>query len=205
LRSKIKIPAGHTEESVLEAIYKVVNYLAPGFVFGHYGLDDVKQEGVVMALELLEKETYDPSRPLENYLYIHLSRRYINFKRNKLTRCDAPCASCHAGQPCTPSGVCQKYSEWKARNRAKANAMCPQDLHNISDEKEDACRVHSSVVEDAEISELTKLIDKELPVGLRAAYLQMRAGVPVPKAKRLEVEEAVKIIVGGALCQDVED
>ncbi len=43
---------------------------------------------------------------------------------------------------------------------------------------------------------MLQLIDEYLPVELRAAYLQLRAGKAVPKAQRRAVEAAIKEILG---------
>lgn len=196
------IPPGHTEASVLKAIEKAVNILAPSFVFGPYVLDDIKQEGFVFALEALEKGRYDPTRPLENYLYTHICNRFCNLKRNRFRRNDPPCAKCHAGDVCPdaiPGDSCPKYRFWRERNQSKANLCSPISLDHISDERERRTRANSTVEADAEIGELLDRIDEKLPIELRQPYLQMRAGVSVPKPVRLKVERAIIEICGGAI------
>jgi hypothetical protein len=193
----VKIPSGHTEKSVLDAVAKSVNVLAASFVFGPYEREDIEQQCYLFSFEVLEKEKYDPALPLENFLYIHIRNRLCNFRRDKLRRNDAPCLACHGGNPCQPGGQqCEKYAVWFERNQAKSNLMRPLDLSNIADEHEKHTRVESTVVEDAEIKETLTLIDRLLPVELRSTYLKMRASVPVPKDRRLEVEAAIREIVG---------
>ena len=195
----MKIPPGHDEASVLAAIEKVVGALAPTFVFGYFQLEDVKQQGVLFALEVLEKEKYDPSRQLENFLYCHIRNQFINLKRKLVKRCDAPCASCHSGRCCGPNGTpCARYLEWAERNKTKGNILRPLDLGNISDEHESRTRVDSTVESEAEFDELLEKIDGELPLELRADYLRLREGVALPKARRTLVESAVRRI----LCQE---
>lgn len=205
----MKIPPGHTEQSVVEAIEKVVSVLAPSFVFGYFSLEDIQQEGRFEAIKSLDasiyegqRKGYDPSRPLENYLYIIVRSRLLNFQRNKLRRNDPPCRMCHAGNPCGNAeggSQCAKYAAWFNRNRDKANILRPLDINYISDEKEKKTRIASSVHQEVELDEMLKRIDCQLPVDLRTSYLQMRAGVPVGKARRLQVERAVKDILQGAI------
>ena len=198
----MKIPPGKTEAEVLRAIEKSVNILAPSFVFGPYDIDDIKQEGFVFALEVLEKETYDTSRPLENFLYTHLRNRLINFRRNKFRRNDPPCKRCHDGDPCANArgeGHCDKYRTWLRRNTNKANICNPLTLDSVKDEGDQGVNEPSSVEQAVEAQELVDLIDKNLPIELRQVYLQMRAGVSVPKTARLRVERAVIDICGGAI------
>lgn len=179
------------------AIEKAVNALAPSFTFGAYDVDDIKQQGRLYALELLEKEVYDVNRPLENLLYTHVKFRLINLRRDKLRRSDSPCKACHSGLCCTPDGTpCEKYVVWRDRNQAKANIARPLDIDNVSDEHEHRTRTESTVVEDAAVSELVERIDKQLPVEMRGDYLRMKANVHIPKGRRYQVEEAIKKIVG---------
>ncbi len=187
----MKLPEGKTEAEVLEAIERAVNMLAPSFVFGYYDVDDVKQQARMFALEAMPR--YDPERPLFNFLCRHIRNRLINLRRDKQRRNDPPCQACHAGAPCEGGrSYCKKYSAWLTRNNAKANLCRPLGMECSGEEK----GRESTVVQDAELSETLRLIDVELPLGLRADYLRMREGVSVPKARREAVTEAVKEILG---------
>lgn len=206
----MKLPSNKSEKEVLAAIEKAVNILAPSFVFGPYGVDDIKQEARLFALQCLKK--YDESRPLENFIYSHVKNRLINLKRDKFKRNDPPCKSCHSSSMSferslhADGQLCDKYKSWRARNASKANLMRPLDLDHIADEHERNTRVESEVESDVETKELLRLIDAQLNVELRATYLQMRAGEPVPKAKRRIVEKAVRDILKGAIeCPNEDD
>ncbi len=193
----MKYPPGKTEEEVLAAIEKAVRMLAPSFVFGYFGIDDISQQARLYGLQAIASGKYDPARPLENWLYIHIRNRLINLRRDKLRRSDPPCRRCHDGNPCGETGtICQKYAEWLGRNNSKANLMQPINIDHVSDEKESRARLESTVVQDAELNEVIERIDAALPVELRATYLQMRAGVSVPRARREAVMEAVRAILG---------
>lgn len=196
----MKIPPGMTEAVVLAAIEKAVALLSPSFVFGYYDIDDIRQHGRLEALKVLEKESYDPSRPLENFLYTHVRNRYINLRRDKLRRNDPPCRRCHDGDPCGGAGVlCERYSGWLRRNMDKANIMRPLDLNHAADERDPRGRHRQGPDGEAEVAELVRRVRERLPADLQSTFLQMRDGAAVPKARRQVVEAAVKDILGGDL------
>lgn len=193
----MKLPKGKTEAEVFDAIEKVVAILAPKSTFGYYDVDDLRQQGWVFALEVLDKEKYDGVRPLANFLYVHLKNRFLNYKRDKLRRNDPPCKDCHAGKHCTPDGKCKKYVEWVDRNNAKANILKPLDINHVSDENERNAHVNSTVSEEVEVEEIVRLIDEKLSMELRPTYLQMRTGMKVSRARREPVEQAIREILRG--------
>jgi len=199
---KFQVPPGKTEKDVLESIEKAVRILAPTFVFGYYSLEDIQQEARIMGLEAMEG--YDNVRPLDNFVYTHIRNRLCNLIRNKLRRNDPPCKKCHSGTACQADGAyCNKYASWLQRNSAKANLMSPRDIEHLSEEQESKARTESSVEQDAEQAELIRLVDEKLPIELRSVYLQMKAGVSVPKSKRRLVIQAVQDILKGDI--DVEE
>lgn len=192
----MKLPTNMSEAEVLATIRKVVNTLAPNFVFGPYDLDDIKQEATLIALQGLE--FYDSRRPLENFLMVRVRRRLINFRRDKLHRNDPPCRTCAAGGFCTgaqPRAHCAAFAAWLKRNTAKSRLMCPTHFDSHQD---DCLRQDSTVVDDAHLREVLRAIDAHLPVELRGDYLRMREGAPVSAAQRARVREAVREIVGDA-------
>lgn len=194
----LSYPEGVTEELFLAAVDNAVRLLAPNFTFGYYDVDDIRQEATLFAIEALPR--YDTSRPLDNFLYVHIRNRLTNLKRNEYRRTDSPCALCHrpeGNRSRHPSGeFCARYLGWKKRNDAKANLSRPLDLDHIADEHESGTRAESEVEGDAQTRELLGLIDENLPVEMRATYLQMRAGKSVPKARRTAVERVIRQILG---------
>jgi hypothetical protein len=71
----------------------------------------------------------------------------------------------------------------------------PFDISGISDEEEKNTRTESSVYQDVERNELIEIIDRNLPVEDRAAYLRMREGVSVPKNRREEIINKIRGII----------
>lgn len=194
----MNLPNNVTEEQFVQAVDKISRMLAAGFKFGCHTVEDIKQEAAVFALKALDK--YDSSRPLDNFLYTHIRNRLINFKRDNFRRTDCPCKLCHGmlpGQTRHEGGqFCDKYLVWAERNTSKQNIMNPLDITNINDEAEPNTKIESSVVMEACASESLEKIDYELPVELRATYLQMKEGISIPKTRRDEVVNAVSFILG---------
>lgn len=188
-------PHGLKEEDVILALKKAINILAPTFTFGYYDVEDIKQEAYIFGFESLSR--YDPSRPLENFLYSHIKNRLINFKRDKYHRTDPPCVLCHNSEKCSNGDYCEKYSLWKKRNLSKQNLMRPLDIQTISVDTEKNTHGKQSVVDEANISECSDLIDLHLPVELRSTYLRIKSGNSVSKIKKQRVEQAIKEILNG--------
>ena len=69
-----------TEKEVMREITSVINKIAHKYTFYGYEIDDIKQEAFIMCVDAMER--YDPSRPLENFLSVHLSNRLKNFVRD---------------------------------------------------------------------------------------------------------------------------
>lgn len=187
---KMFIPPGHTEETVLAAIEKAVSRLAPAFSFGYFTPEDIKQEGYVLACEVLSAEKYNPSLRLDNFLFIHIRNRLSNLKRRVMRRNDPPCKKCAAGEFCKPDGACKKYRQWLELNNSKS-CLAGAGVESASEGgSSDSPHV------EAEIQEAKEKIDVHLPVELREDYLRMLAGERLSNARRSEVLEAVKEIIG---------
>jgi DNA-directed RNA polymerase specialized sigma24 family protein len=187
---------GMSEAQVVEAIYRVVDLLAKKFRFGYFDVEDMKQEGVVFALRVLEKDKYDPSRPLENFLYRHLRNRFINYKRDKFIRNETPCKKCPFFDPKFKKSTnacsvfedkleCQKLKEWRLRNAAKQSLMQPTGEAD-SPEPAAPCRSRNS-----EFDELKLYINENLPMDVRTDYLRMIEGLSLPKSRRDKVRDAI--------------
>lgn len=197
---------GLSEAQILASIEKVVAQLAPGFTFGFYDVDDIKQEATIMALRKLakfnvEKATFKSDAlqaKLENFLFVSVQNLLCNFKRDKFHRTDPPCAACYAGDHCEPNG-CEVYNLWVKRNASKMNIMRPgqidSETFDVSQNDE------ADLVGEVGISEVFSRIDKELPVEYRSDYLKMRAGASVPKARRALIEDFIKSLFKDAICE----
>lgn len=76
----MKIPDGMSEQETLNQIMCVIDRIAPRYTFSGYEIDDLKQEAFIICMDGLSR--YDQSRPLENFLSVHLSNRLKNFVRD---------------------------------------------------------------------------------------------------------------------------
>src|SRR4051812_13681983 len=120
--NSMQVPAGMTESSVLSAIENAVSILVPNFKIPGFGSDDLAQEARLMAMECLPR--YEPrpdadgrpTRPLENFVYSHIRRRLINFRRDHYRRADPPCKKCHLGVEHERDKKCDSYDQWYMRN-----------------------------------------------------------------------------------------
>ena len=74
------IPSNMSEQDVISQIKVVVDRIAPKYTFYGYQVDDIKQEAFIICMEALPR--YDETRPLENFLSVHLSNRLKNFVRD---------------------------------------------------------------------------------------------------------------------------
>lgn len=72
-------------EGLIDNIVEVVQKMFFYYVYDEDTLNDLKQEGYLMAYELLAKGEYDPSRSLRNYLFTGVRNAMTNFmyKKNK--------------------------------------------------------------------------------------------------------------------------
>ena len=73
-----------------DIIERVSSRLAQKFRFGYHTIDDMKQQAALFAWEGIY-DSWDDSRPLENFLWIHVRNRLYNFKRNNYGRPEKPC------------------------------------------------------------------------------------------------------------------
>lgn len=80
IMSGMKIPKNMSKDDVIKQIHTVVNRISPKYTFNGYEVDDIKQEAFIICMDALER--YDESRPLENFLSVHLSNRLKNFVRD---------------------------------------------------------------------------------------------------------------------------
>ena len=183
------LPDGINEEEFLEAVNKACDVLAKSFAFGYFDSDDIRQEAFIFAMEAVVR--YDKSRPLANFLYTHIKNRLINFKRDRFHRNDPPCQLCSAGERHEDGNHCAKFIAWKKRNSAKQSLMPPVDLGD----RDDVDSICEDLTESLNKDEIIAKIDMSLPAEIRSAYLRMKCGESVPKAKREMVLKCIREIL----------
>lgn len=154
----------------LETILKVIDRIAPKYVFGYYQLDDIKQESYIICLEALEK--YDQSRPFENFVSKHLSNRLKTLIRDKYTRSNLESA------------------KHERLNKSKRNLVDLQsyESHAVVYE-EDLCEKMST-------AEAVDIVMEQLPPSMRNDYLRIANGVSVQSIKKAALYKKIKEILG---------
>ena len=162
-----------TEEEVVRVMMTVVDRIAHKYRFGYYDVEDIKQEAYIIAMEAMER--YDESRPLENFVAVHISNRLKNFKRDNFCRPDY----------IPPSGKAVND------NDTKMFLMEPLDIANIRDEHERNMRDDDSTHDRAIRKEIMEIVDVRLDMSLRSDYLRILHDVYVPKPRREQIYAAI--------------
>lgn len=190
------MPDGFTEEEVISIIDNIARRICRKFKFGYYDTDDIKQEARLFALQALEK--YDGVRNLEGFLWVHVKNHLSNLKRNKFERRTPPCVECK--NSCNPHGDqdtndCLVYRKWRQRNDSKKNLMSPIEYGLVRDITEDGMKNHISPEDIAVRQELSDSIDENLPPLYRRDYAKLLLGIQIPKSKRTELQEVIRLII----------
>lgn len=201
----LKIPKYLDEKVVLDTIETILNKLAPGFVFGYFDIDDIKSVGREIGIRALAD--YDPKRKLDGFLFVHIKRRLINFKRDNFKRNDPPCLMCHLatrdGLRTNHAGgeICKGYKGWAQRNNDRQNVMQPINLDKKffirNESQEPEVGTDYNVELQAQANELIETIDMKLPAELRETYLKMKDGHKVSNVEREKVKEFIRGLMDG--------
>ncbi len=181
-----KIPEGYTEQQVLDIINSVLNTISNKHQFDIYNSDDIKQEGFIIAIDILNN--YDGSIPLENFMSICLGYRLTNFKRDNYLRLNRPCSKCKIFDE-----NCFRCLKRQQTQEKKKNLLNPVDIELINDKQ--VKYYDNNFLDTLEMVELVDKINKELPVEYREDYLKIKDGLYVPKDKRLEIEQIIQEII----------
>jgi len=160
------IPSGMTADQVVRQIEKVVKRIAPKYTFYGYTVDDISQESFIICMEALPR--YDATRPLENFLSVHLSNRLKNFVRDN------------------------HFTNTEDTN--KVRVMKPAQLdheHSLVDER-NVFAVDENAID---YGEMSKVIDKKLPAQYRLDYLKMQNEVYVSRQRKEEIVIVIREIL----------
>lgn len=175
------------DQAILELIEKIASRLAPRFTFGHYDVDDIKQEIFLIALKGLPK--HDASRgTLSTYLHRYCYSRLKNFKRDNFFRQEYDCVVCGCHDP-----YCDKCLKRQWKMEGKSGLLEPQDIHGIKHDP--SMTIHHDYLDKMAVDELQEIINREIPVSMREDYLRIIEGLYVHKSKRAKIEELLKSII----------
>jgi DNA-directed RNA polymerase specialized sigma24 family protein len=168
----MKIPPGMTENEVVAIIQKISKKFGQKYAFAYYAPEDIEQECFIIACEGLNR--YNGSKPLENFLSVHIRNRLFNLKRKKLKRSE---------------------KETNKFDRIKRLIVEPIDIYQIDDEKETNMRHRCENFNNMSYNEMMTKIDNELEVDLRLGFLRLLEGKSVSKFQREKIVDRVKEIL----------
>lgn len=156
------IPDCMDEEKVMSCISKVIDRISPRYVFHGYTLQDIMQESFIICMEGLKR--YDCSRPLENFLSVHLSNRLKNFIRDNYYTNNSDEDRTKIVKPAQLSG--------------EDNIIDNTNKYSVDDQKID-------------YSEMQKILDLKIPASYRLDYLKIVHDVYITKSRREEIENLI--------------
>ena len=166
----MELPEGLTEERFLEAYHSVIDKIAHKYVFTSFECNDIRQEAFLIAYHGLKD--YDNGRSLENFLYIHLSNRLKNFKRDNYYRYEV--------------GDAQKMQN------TKKSILEPIDIYELYH-----IATGSSIVDDAHLAEILEIIDHKLPANMRSDYLKLKNKGKLTKSRKIKIMKKLQEIING--------
>jgi hypothetical protein len=192
----MKLPKNYSEAQVLEIFDKVAKNLSFKFKFGVNSQADIYQQAMVYAIEGLQR--YDETRPLENFLFVHVRNRLYNYKRNNYFRLAKPCEQCPLSAFLPPDGCsafsdrteCELYRGWLDRNTVRKNLTNVLEYNQIN-VSEKNLGYSDNLAGAVNTKEILELIDDKLPIPLRKSYLKQLSGERIPKKEKLILEEEI--------------
>ncbi len=161
-------PLPPISDEVLLVISKVISRQVGGYRVLGYEREDLEQEAFLICAQALPN--YDGLRPLENFLAVHLSYRLKSFVRDK-----------HKLQG--------KYAETTKK------LMSAVDIDSVNWDTEASLTARDDVLEDVELRDLIKTIDRYLPISLRQDYLKMRAGMKINRGREKKIREFISALL----------
>lgn len=170
---------------IFKIVDKVCRDLSPRFVFGSYESEDIYQESIFICEDILDK--YDGNRPLENFLRVSLKNRLVNFKRDNTVYYKFLCPVCHNKD----SSNCNYCIKSRIVHDVKKNIESPLNIDEIKDEQLN----YEHINRETEYNELISLINRNLPIEMRADYLKILSDVYVNKTRREEIIQRIKDIL----------
>ena len=111
----MKIPKGMDETEVVNTILKISKKLAHKYTFASYEAEDIEQEAFLIGITGLSK--YDQSRPLENFMYVHINNRLKTFKRDNYYRLE--------------HGAAEKIQKTKNRQKARQRVFVEHAIGHL--------------------------------------------------------------------------
>lgn len=147
---------GELARQLPELVSDIVGRIGHKYRFGPHEVEDLVQEGYLLAREALPK--YDGRTSLRSFLYSVLHSRLCNLKRSQYERRETPCSRCPLGAYHKSTDTCLAFEDkqdceywrgWIARNEQKrslnltfaaegcssgsSRESCPQEIVDSKD------------------------------------------------------------------------
>lgn len=182
---------GHTEEQIIKLITKLAKRLSYKFTFGYYDRDDIFQEAFIIGMDAIEK--FDKKKAkhmtLESFVRVHMKRRLMSLKRDKMERIEPPCKSCKSfsnGKCVKNDGKanCAKWQNWQKRNDTKRALIgyhelnCPAAIIDLN---------LAFIDDKAANDEIIDYVSQNIPSYMRSDFLRFIEGesISVPRKNNL--------------------
>lgn len=156
-----------TQDQVVLVIQKVAKRLSNKYTFPNFDEDDIEQEAFIIGMEAMER--YDSSRPLENFLAVHIKNRLKNFKRDNYYRPDVGRA------------------EQIQKSKRKLLEAGPIDSFSFL--------LQENFSDDLHYKEIVEYIDKNLPPQFRGDYLRFQNDQTLTKSKKNNLLNSLRAIL----------
>ncbi len=195
----LKIPKDLNEQEVIATIEKISKSLSLKFRFGYLTQADLAQEIFILAIQALKK--YDRSRPLENFLRVHLRNRLINYKRDNYQRIyelKCKCKLCKGKVEHEIRMDCPHYKKWHNSNLSKKNIILPIGIDQINDERETNTKSFVDFNEELYKDEIFTKLEAQLPKTMLEDYFRIKKGDKINKSREEEIMGELRRIVDGS-------
>ena len=199
------IPKGYTEEEVVEILENVARRLCSRFKFGYHDIEDIKQQAILEGWKVLTEKKYNGEHPLENFLWVHVKNRLVNFKRDNYERITKPCEKCpykaydKENNECLKYGDnledCKFYHKWIMRNAAKKNLVDTIDVDNVDDEHENRMKIYDAHTDHVDARKIDIILLEELKLEYLNDYDRFKVGAKLSKDDREKIKEQICIIL----------
>lgn len=199
-KNKTDLYNGVDENEFLQALENISKRLASKFRFAYHSVDDMKQQAAIFALEGLKN--YDKTRPLENFLWIHVRNRLFNYKRNNYQRPDKPCHTCpffdkgckvstNQCEKFTNKYDCDLYASWAKRNESKKNIIQPSYIENNASINPEASNLEHFV----QNKEIINFLDSHIQSDFRESYLKLKNGTKITKLELKKLQQHIMLLM----------
>lgn len=187
-----------SEEDFISAVNKVAKKLIYKFKFGYHSSEDMKQQAMIFAIEGLEK--YDPSKPLENFLWTHIRNRLFNYKRDNYHRPNNVCLTCpfydrkfeFSDNQCKKfknKKDCELYTAAEKQNETK------KSIKNASGSENQNIKNTHNLLDDIINKEILLIIEDRISLKYREDYLKLKGGIKISKKNREKLKEHLLKII----------